>query len=172
MKSLSIQVNKDEYNKDKKFSPKITSPAPKLTDTQDGNIGLHLQVPRGGTHLKGVGKELTIFLFCSDLFFCDSWFRLQLIAIHCNRRGCGQNTLTRDFFSNTFILVHTSHCGSRCRTTCLHKTCSSTCHHMSERLLFPRFVFFLCLSCLYFLSLFYLFSVLNFILHAVEHAEH
>ena len=42
-------------------------------------------------------------------------------------------------FLGTFILVHTSQCGSRCRTTCLHKTCSSTCHHMSERLLFPRF---------------------------------
>ena len=62
-------------------------------------------------------------------------------------------------FLDTFILVHTSHCGSRCRTTCLHKTCSSACHHMSERLLFPCFVFFLCLSCLYFLSHFYLFSV-------------
>ena len=53
-----------------------------------------------------------------------------------------------------------------------HKTCSSTCHHMSERLLFPCFVFFLCLSCLYFLSHFYLFSVLNFKFHEVEHAEH
>ena len=53
-------------------------------------------------------------------------------------------------FLDTFILVHTSHCGSWCRTTCLHKTCSSTCHHMSERSLFPCFVFFLCLSCLYF----------------------
>ena len=57
-------------------------------------------------------------------------------------------------------------------TTCLHKTCSSTCHHMSERLLFPCFVFFLCLSCLYFLSHFYLFSVLNFNLDDVENAEH
>ena len=44
LKSLSIQVNKDEYNKDKKFSPKITSPPPELTNTHDGNIGLHLQV--------------------------------------------------------------------------------------------------------------------------------
>ena len=85
---------------------------------------------------------------------------------------CGQNTLKRDFFLDTFILVHTSHCGSRCRTTCLHKTCSSTCHHKSERLLFPCCVFFLCLSCLYFLSHFYLFSVLNFSIHDVENAEH
>ena len=62
-------------------------------------------------------------------------------------------------YMHTFILVHSSHCGSRCRTTCLHETCSSTCHHMSERLLFPCFVFFLCLSCLYVLSHFYSLSV-------------
>ena len=69
MKSPSIQVNKDEFNKDKKFSPKITSPLPELTNPQDGNIDFHLQIPRGGTHLGGVGSELTIFdLFCSDLF--------------------------------------------------------------------------------------------------------
>ena len=59
LKSLSIQVSKDEYNKDNEFSPKITSPASELTNTQDGSIGLHLQVPHGGTHLNGVGSELT-----------------------------------------------------------------------------------------------------------------
>ena len=61
MKSPSIQVNKDEYNKDKKFSPKLISPALELTEIQDVNIGLHLQVPRGGSHLNGVGSELTYF---------------------------------------------------------------------------------------------------------------
>ena len=73
---------------------------------------------------------------------------------------CGQNTGTARFFSHicTVSSLCTHHiCGSRCRTTCLHKTCSSTCHHMSERLLFVSFVFF-CLSCFYFLSHFYLFS--------------
>ena len=59
------KVNEDEYYKDKKSSPKITSPAPELTNTQDGNIGLLLQVPRGGTHLNGVGSELTFFLLRS-----------------------------------------------------------------------------------------------------------
>ena len=49
------------------FSPKITSPALELTNTQDGNIGLHLQVPRGGTHLNRVGSELTFF-FLRSLF--------------------------------------------------------------------------------------------------------
>ena len=77
---------KTNTTRTRSFSPKITSPALELTDIQDGIIGLHLQVPRGGTHLNGVGSELTIFLFCSDLFFCYSWFRLQSMAIHCNRR--------------------------------------------------------------------------------------
>ena len=73
-----------------------------------------------------------------------------------------------------FDLVHTSHCGSRCRTTCLQKkhvhphviTCLSVCCFLVLSF------FFLCLSCLYFLSHFYLFSVLNFNLHVVEYAEH
>ena len=40
------------------------------------------------------------FFFLLESLFCHSWFRLQLTAIHCNRRGvCGQNTLTRDSFS-------------------------------------------------------------------------
>ena len=56
LKNPSIQVNKDEYNKDKKFPPKITCPALELTNVQDVNIGLHLQVPRGGTHPNGVGS--------------------------------------------------------------------------------------------------------------------
>ena len=75
MKSPSIQVNEDEHNKDKKFSAKVTSPALELTNTQDGNIGLHLQVLRGDTHLNGVGSELTIFYFAQI-----SLFLLQLVS--------------------------------------------------------------------------------------------
>ena len=63
LKNTSIQVNKDAYNKDKKFSLKITCPALELTNIQDVNIGLHLQVPHGGTHPNKVGSELTIFFF-------------------------------------------------------------------------------------------------------------
>ena len=74
MKSPSIQVNKDEYNKDKKFSLKNISPALELTNIQDENIGLHLQVPRGGTHLNGVGSELTIFYFAQLSFFVTVGF--------------------------------------------------------------------------------------------------
>ena len=37
----------------------ITCPALELINIQDGNIGLQLQVPRGGTHPNGVGSELT-----------------------------------------------------------------------------------------------------------------
>ena len=86
LKSPSIQVSKDAYDEDKTFSQKITCPALELINIHDGNIALQLQVPRGGTNPNGVGSELTIF-FCSTLsLFCYSWFRLQSIAIHCNRR--------------------------------------------------------------------------------------
>ena len=33
----------------------------RVINTQDGNIGLHLQVLRGGTIPNGVGSELTFF---------------------------------------------------------------------------------------------------------------
>ena len=69
-----IQVNKDAYDKDKKFSPKIISPAPELTNTQDGNTGLHLQVRRGGAHLNGVGSELTFFILLRSLSFVTVGF--------------------------------------------------------------------------------------------------
>ena len=52
---IHIRINKDEYNKEKKFSPKVTSQTLELTNIQDGNIGLQLQVPRGGTN--GIGSE-------------------------------------------------------------------------------------------------------------------
>ena len=84
---------------------------------------------------------------------------------------CRQIHLTRDFFS-TLSSLCTHHIVAQgvARRVCIN-TCSCTCHHVSERLLFP-FVFFLCLSCFYFLSHFYLFSGLNFNLHVVENAEH
>ena len=99
---------------------------------------------------------------------CSAYARCAVLHGNVDRTPSQRVFLTH---MHIFILEHTPHCGSRCRTTCLHKTCSSTCHHMSESLLFPCFVFFLCLSCLYFLSLFHLFSVPNFNSHAVEHAE-
>ena len=61
MKSPSIQVSKDAHDEDNKLSPKIPCPALELINIQDGNIGLRLQVPRGGTHPNGVGSELAIF---------------------------------------------------------------------------------------------------------------
>ena len=73
LQSPSIQVNKDDFNKDKKSSVKSTSPALELTDIQDGNIGLHLQVPRGGTQPNGVGSELTIFYLLESLFLTDGF---------------------------------------------------------------------------------------------------
>ena len=82
MKSLSIQVNKDERIQQ---GQKVSSKDYFSTNIQDGNTGLHLQVFRGGTHLNRVGSELA-FCFLLRYLFCYSWFRLQLIAIHCNRR--------------------------------------------------------------------------------------
>ena len=70
----TIQVNKDAYDKDKKFSPKITCPALDLTDMQDDNIGFHLQVPRGGAHPDGVGSELTIFFLLESFFLVTVGF--------------------------------------------------------------------------------------------------
>ena len=84
------------------------------------------------------------------------------------KTGCNLYLGLRHFHPCAHMHLH----GSRCRKTCLHKTCSSTCHHVSERLLFPCFVFFLCLSCLYVLSHFFLSSALNFNSHDVENAEH
>ena len=102
----SIQVNKDAYDKDKKFSLKNTCRALELTNIQDGNIGLHLQVPRGGTHPYGVGSELTK-IFVARISFL---FRFQLTAIYCyRRRWCEQNTLTPHIFPHIcthFIHVH------------------------------------------------------------------
>ena len=56
------------------FSEDYFSSARVETNIQDGNIGFHLQFPRGGTHPNEVGSELTIF-FCSNLFFV-----LQLVS--------------------------------------------------------------------------------------------
>ena len=62
--------------------------------------------------------------FFLESLFCYSWFRLQLIAIHCSRRGVRTEHLTPRIFSHIcthFILVHMHRMGSRCRTTCLAK---------------------------------------------------
>ena len=48
MKSVSIKINKDD--------------------------GIHLQAHRGGTSLNGIGSELIIFFYCSNLFL------LQLVS--------------------------------------------------------------------------------------------
>ena len=49
--------------------------------------------------LVGLGhvQKLVDFDNFSVIFFCYSWFRLQLMAIHCYRRGCRQIHLTRHF---------------------------------------------------------------------------
>ena len=58
----------------REISQKKTCPALELINTRDGNIGLQVQVPRGGTNPNGVGSELTKkFLLASSL--------LQLVSL-------------------------------------------------------------------------------------------
>ena len=52
-------------------SLKITCPALELNNIQDGYIGLHLQVLRGGTHPSGVS---------SHIFFARISLLLQLVS--------------------------------------------------------------------------------------------
>ena len=61
---------------------------------------------------------------------------------------CRHIHLTRDFFSAiSSLCTHHIVAQGVARRVCI-KTCSSTYHHVFERLLFPCFVFLLCLSCL------------------------
>ena len=78
---------------------------------------------------------------------------------------CRQIHLTRDSFSILSSLCkHHIVAQGVARRVCIKKS-SCTCHYLFECLLFPCFLFFLCLSCLYV-------SVLNFNFHVVETAEH
>ena len=95
LKSVSIQINTDD--------------------------SIHLHARRGGTSLNGIGIELNNFLI-AWISFCYSWFRLQSIAIHCNRREVLTDTPHTRLFLEHFDFVHTSHCGSRCRSVCLTKS--------------------------------------------------
>ena len=88
--------------------------------------------------------------FFARISFDYSWFRLQLIAIHCNRRT-------------------PSH---RCCSACLIKTCSSTCHHVSDRALSLFALTSSSLECLYTFSDFFISSILVIILHVVGTAEY
>ena len=171
LKSPSIQVNNDAYHKDKKFSLNITCPALELTHIQDGNVGFHLQVPRGGTHPNGVGSELTK-IFLLESLFCYSWFRLQLMAIHCNRREVWtQHPHTTYFLAqlHTFHLCSQAPHGSWSRSACLMKNIFI---HMSPRVwscvVSPCFDLFLSFECLFLLSILLISSILVIILHVVE----
>ena len=158
------KVGKDAHDEDKKFSPKITCPALELINIQDGNIGLQLQVPRGGTHPNGVGSELTIFSLLGSLF-CHSWFRLQLIAIHCNRR--------RVWTEHPHTRIFSHICSSK--GVVARVFVKRPLIHMSSRvwlcIVSPHLELFLSFECLYILSNFFTFSILLIILHVVGTAE-
>ena len=137
------------------------------------NIGLVKKVERSRMRRSWTNPTITKFTSILCRAQVDEW--LWLTSQFCVDLVCEQNTLTRVFFSHICTLILCAHAPAwlKCRTTCRKKKrCSCTCHHMSERLLFHCLVFFLCLSCLYFFSHFYLFSVLNFNFQVVETAEH
>ena len=48
-------------------------------------------------HVQKLVELMIKFLRGHFILFCCSWFRLQSIAIHCNRRECRQDHLTRNF---------------------------------------------------------------------------
>ena len=113
-------------------------------------------------------KNWRILWFFKEVtsFFCHRWFRLQLMAIHCNRRECTQIHFTRRFS------VAQGACLMMCITPhwlqCLHaRVTSLSIPSMVSGWLFVASLFFalllsVCLSfTLLFSSHFYLFSVLN-----------
>ena len=84
----------------------------RVDNIQDGNIGFHLPVPRGGTHPNGVGSELVFFV----AFFVTVGFVYSRWRSTVTDGESGHIHLTRDFV-DTLILVHTSHCGSRLKVS-------------------------------------------------------
>ena len=125
----------------------------------------------GGAHDK---KESEVAQILS--LFCYSWFRLQLMAIHCNRRVCRQIHLTRHFLSctvRTLNDVH-SHHGSRMCLCASPHTHGHPCRAVECSFfdsLFLALFLSVCLSYPLFFSFhFYLYSVLNFFFH-VDNAK-
>ena len=81
-------------------------------NTGDGTL---LQATPGGTGTRPKAGGAHEILQEVNSFFCYSWFRLQLMAIHCNRREVETGTTHTSFFSctvRTLNDVH-SHRGSR-----------------------------------------------------------
>ena len=115
-------------------------------------------------------------------FLLESPFLLQLVSFRGDSdplqpTGCVNRTpLTLRIFSHIcthFILVHMHLHGSRCRSACLLKTCSSTCHRVSDLcVVSPSIDLFLSFECLYLLSILFISSILVIILHVVETAEY
>ena len=78
---------------------------------------IFLPAHRGGTSVNGIGGELTRFFYVISFF--KSWFRLQSIAIHCNRRVCRQIHFTRHF-SHAVCIIHFMHITLDGSSVCLY----------------------------------------------------
>ena len=171
LKNLSIQVNRDEYNKDKRFLRRLLLQRPSWPTCRMAILAFiskFLVVVRIRMELEVNSQN---FYFAQISLFCYSRFRLQLIAIHCDRRVCRQIHLTRDFAS-TLSSLCTHHIVAQgvARCVCIKHvhphviTCLSVCC-------------FLVLSSssvsrasTFSLTHFNLFSVLNFNSRDVENA--
>ena len=87
-----------------------------------------------GTSHRSVRLLLSILLRVTHHHFLVSgscWVRPTSISVAMTLDFCPctvERTPSHEIFLDFFYPC--AHCGSRCRTTCLHKTCSSTCHHM------------------------------------------
>ena len=66
--------------------------------------------------------------FFSDFFFCYSWFRLQSMAIHCNRRGCVDRYTSHVIFCHADCTIHFMHITLRGSSVCLRAFIPSSCH--------------------------------------------
>ena len=131
LKSFSIQVNKDECNKEKKFSPKITSPA----NRQDGSTGLTSSSWWYAS--EWIRKWVhNFFVLLRSLFvtvgFVNNWWRSTVTD-----GECGQNTFTARFPSHTCTLsslcTHHIVAQGAARRACIQRvhphviTCLSVC---------------------------------------------
>ena len=82
------------------------------SNTGDGTLP---QATPGETRPKVGGARDKFLRGHFILFFCYSWFRLQSMAIHCNRRGVQTGTPHTSFFSCTVRMLNdvSHHIGSR-----------------------------------------------------------
>ena len=137
---------------EKSFTPRIRRTnwraSPSRSTKTMAFIFKHIVVGQVWMELEGSSH----FFLIAWISFCYSWFRLQSIAIHCDSRRVYTDTLHTRLFLDMFNFVHTSHCGSRCRSVCLIKSLMRMSSHVWVFVVSLLCLLPLSLSRLYFLS--------------------